>query len=48
MHTSANKKPVDLIKNVDEKTYLEVLDNIKKALNRKQIDFTILKKMIMC
>ena len=44
MHTSTNKKSVELIKNVDENTYLEVLDNIKKALNRKLIDFIILKK----
>ena len=35
---------MDLIKNVDQNIYLEVLDNIKMALKRKQLEFTELKK----
>ena len=35
---------MDLIKNVEQNIYLEVLDNIKMALIRKQLEFTELKK----
>ena len=35
---------MDLIKNVEQNIYLEVLDNIKMALIRKQLEFKELKK----
>ena len=43
-HNSTKKKPIDLIKNTDKDIYLEVLENIKNSLRRKQINYTQLKK----
>ena len=47
IHSTKKRRPVDLIKNTDNEIYEEVLDNIKNALKRKNIEYTVLKKMIM-
>lgn len=47
IHTTNKRNPIELIKNTDNEIYLEVLDNIKNALKRKNYGYTILKKKIM-